>query len=102
MRFYRYLNVSFWYENKEYVLFPEDIDEDDFEVTVVTKARHPNLKRGCVGNLIYTCSGGMKAQTGEEVDGQQDCLDDVLLKKIQVWDIDEDGIPTWKYVFDKE
>ena len=53
MRFYRYLNVSFWYENKEYNLFPEDIYEDDFEVTVITKARHPDLKRGCIGNLIY-------------------------------------------------
>ena len=103
MRFYRWLNVSFWYENKEYALFPIDIEEDDFEVSVITQARHPNLKRGCVGNLIYTCNGGVKAETYEDVkDNQQDCLTDVLLKKIQVWDISEDGVPTWKYVFEKE
>lgn len=102
MRFYRYLNVSFLYENKEYELFPEEIDEDDFEVTVVTKARHPNLKRGCVGNLIYTCCGGTNVRTGEDVDGDFDCLNNMLLKKIQVWDTDENGVPTWKYVFDKE
>ncbi len=102
MRFYRRLNVSFWYENKEYDLFPVDIDEDDFEVSMVTQARHPNLKRGCVGNLIYTCSDGIKAYTYEDAEGDCDCLHNVLLKKIQVWDINEDGLPTWKYVFDKE
>jgi hypothetical protein len=103
MRFYRYLNVSFWYENKEYTLFPVDIDEDDFEVSIVTQARHPDLKRGCIGNLIYTSSGGIKPFDGEKIEGdQQDYLHNVLLKKIQVWDIDEHNMPTWKYVFEKE
>ena len=103
MRFYRRLNVSFWYENKEYDLFPVDIDEDDFEVSIVTQARHPDLKRGCVGNLIYTSSGGMQAYTYDDVkENQEDCLSEVLLKNIQVWDVSDDGVPTWKYVFEKE
>lgn len=101
MRFYRRLNVSFWYENKEYELFPVDIYEDDFEVSITTMARHPNLKRGCVGNLIYTCKDGMKAYTYENTDDDFDCLHNVLLKKIQVCEIDSDGMPTWKYVFEK-
>lgn len=102
MRFYKRVNVSFWCENKEYALFPQNIEENDCEVTVISIARHPNLKRGCVGNLIYTYGGGMKAYTGEDVEDEQDCLHNVLLKKIQVWNVDEDGLPTWKYVFDKE
>lgn len=103
MRIYRYLDISFWCENKEYDLIPQDIDEDDFEVTIITPARHPNLKRGCVGNLIYNCHKGVDIKTGSDAEGeQQDCLNDVLLKKIQVYDFNEDSVPIWKYVFEKE
>lgn len=98
MNVYRGLDVSFWYENKEYKLHPVSIDDYGDEVEIITFFRHPDIKRGCIGNLILYTDKGFNLD-GEDTQAQEDCINEVLLRNITVWSANEDEPIHWKYIF---
>lgn len=102
MNAYLKLDASFWCKDTEYPLYPIWVDESDDSIEIVTSLRHPDVRRGCIGNLILTAVEGRELDTFEEVSNQRDCYDNVLLGKIQVWLTSYDEAPSWKYIFLKD
>lgn len=100
MNFYHRLNASFWCKNVEYPLYAVGIEEDDDSVTVLSQVRHPEVERGCIGNLILTGVNGHNFN-GDEVE-LNDGHHNILLAKIQVYSADLEECPTWRYVFLKD
>lgn len=102
MNAYKYLDASFWCENKEYKLNPISSEDYDNYVEIVTYFRHPNIKRGCIGNLFMISRGGFDVKTYDTVSDQEDCYSDVLLHKIMIESANRDEAVTYKYIFLKD
>lgn len=102
MNAYKYLDVSFWYENKEYKLNPISIEDYDDYVEITTYFRHPNIKRGCIGNLLLNSKKGFDLETYEVVPDQEDCYSDVLLQKVMIESANRDEAVVYKYIFLKD
>ena len=102
MNFYRRITASFWYNREEYPLYPTSINEDDDSVEIITSARHPDIKRGCIGDLVLTGVNGKNASSEQNVPLLNDYCHNVLLSKIQVYSADPTEAPTWRYIFLKE
>ena len=98
MYIYSRLDISFWYENKEYKLHPIGMDDYGDYIEVITCFRHPDIKRGCIGNLILYMDKGVNWD-GNDAPVQEDCIDEVLLRSITVWSADEGEPIYWKYIF---
>ncbi len=89
--------------NEEFNLHMIDINDYDDEIEVYSYCRHPNLKRGWVGDLIYRCTNGFNMQDYAAVeDIEIDCLQDVLLRHVQCFSCSNDEATIWKYVFLKD
>lgn len=102
MNVYRRLDASFWCKNVEYPLYSFGFDERDDSIDVIAYARHPELERGCIGNLIIKAVGGHEIETSEDVPNQEDCYRNVLLGRIQVYSAEPEEAPSWKYTFLKD
>lgn len=101
MNCYRCLDASFWCKDTEYKLYPINIDEYDDYVEVVSYFRHPDVYRGCIGNLILIAVDGRDIE-GNDMPTQRDCYQNMLLSKIQVYSANQEEAPTWKYTFLKD
>ncbi len=101
MNVYSRLDASFWCENKEYKLHPIGIDDCIDCVEVITAFRHPDIKRGCIGNLILYADKGIDWDGGD-APTQEDCICEVLLRSVTVWSADEGESVYWKYIFLKD
>ena len=87
-------------DNEEFNLYMMDINDYDDEIEVYTYCRHPSLKRGWVGDLIYRCARGVNMPDYAEVKNiEVDCIKDVLLRHVQCFSNGNDEATTWKYVF---
>lgn len=102
MNFYCRITASFWYNNEEYPLYSTSINEYDDSVEIITTARHPDIKRGCIGNLVLTGVNGANAKAEQNVPILNDYHYNILLSKIQVYSAEPDSPPAWKYIFLKE
>ena len=102
MNAYKYLDASFWCENKEYKLNPIGCEDYEDSIEVITCFRYPNIKRGCIGNLFLNSRGGFDAETYDAVPDQEDCYADVLLQKIMIDSASRDEAVVYKYVFLKD
>lgn len=98
MNIYSRLDVSFWCENKEYKLFPIGVDDYGDYIEVITAFRDPDIKRGCIGNLILYADKGIDWD-GMDVPVQEDCIDEVLLRSITVYSASEGEPIYWRYIF---
>ena len=79
--------------DEELNLYSISIDEDSDSIKIITNIRHPALKRGSVGDLIFVSKTPLD---GTKI---RDIHKDVLLQCIEVWS-EEIGEPTeWRYVF---
>ena len=89
-------NINAMFKNdvgEELNLYSISIDEDSDSIKINTNIRHPALKRGSVGDLIFVSRA---TPDGTEI---RDTHKDVLLQCIEVWS-EEIGEPTeWRYVF---
>jgi hypothetical protein len=89
--------------DEELNMYMIDINDWDDEIEVYSYCRHPNLKRGWVGDLIYRCVRGVNMPDCTEVKNiEVDCIKDVLLRHIQCFSVGDDEATTWKYVFLKD
>ena len=102
MSFYSRLDASFWCKNVEYPLYAINIDEYDDSIEVVSPARHPEIERGCVGNLILIGVDGRNIDFDKDGAELKDCYQNVLLGKIQVYSAKSEECPYWKYIFLKD
>lgn len=102
MNFYRRLTASFWYKGVEYPLYPLYIDENDDVIEVVSPARHPDIVRGCIGDLVTIGVNGVDSDNKDNLPLLEDRHNNVLLGKIQVYSIKVDEAPNWKYIFLKD
>ncbi len=102
MNVYKYLDASFWYENKEYKLNPISSEDYDDYVEVISYFRHPDIKRGCIGNLFLNSKQGFDIETYDAVPDQEDCYADVLLQKIMIESANRDEAVVYKYTFLKD
>lgn len=101
MHCYGFLDASFWYKDTEYKLYAIKIEEYDDSIEIISYLRHPDVCRGCIGNLILTASDGRNIH-GDNKPNQNDCYHNMLLSKIQVDSASNQEAPTWKYTFLKE
>ena len=98
MNVYGRLDISFWYKNKEYKLHPISADEYDDSIEIVTSLRHPDIERGCIGNVVlYTDKG--RDLFGNEAPAQEDFIQDALLRNIILYSANEGEPICWKYTF---
>lgn len=87
------INAIFINGSDELNLHSISIDEDSDSIKIVTNIRHPALKRGSVGDLIFVSKTPLD---GTEI---EDVHKDMLLQRIEVWS-DNVGEPTeWRYIF---
>ena len=87
------INAMFKDGSDELNLHSISIDEDSDSIKIVTNIRHPALKRGSVGDLIFVSKTPLD---GTEI---RDTHKDVLLQRIEVWWEDVDEPTEWRYVF---
>ena len=79
--------------DKELNLHSISIDEDSDSIKIVTNIRHPALKRGSIGDLIFVSKTPLD---GTEI---RDIHKDVLLQCIEVWSEEIGELTEWRYVF---
>lgn len=79
--------------DEELNLHSISIDEDSDSIKIVTNIRHPALKRGSVGDLIFVSKTPLD---GTEI---RDIHKDVLLQCIEVWSEEIGELTEWRYVF---
>lgn len=101
MYIYSRLDISFWCKNKEYKIHPISVDDYGDYVEIITCFRHPDIIRGCVGNLIFCADKGVDWD-GMDVPAQEDCIDEVLLRNITIYSANEGEPIYWKYIFLKD
>ena len=75
-----------------------DIDDYDDRIEVYSAMRHPDLKRGFVGDFIYRVDG-CSIDGGKNINTDIDGYKDVLLQKIQCWHANAGDVIEWKYTF---
>ena len=79
-------------ENK-FDLYPISIDESMEDIKIITYVRHPSLKRGCIGDLIFSSKSILDNEKIEDIHR------DVLLSRIELWSEEPDELTEWRYVF---
>lgn len=79
--------------DEELNLHSISIDEDSDSIKIVTNIRHPALKRGSVGDLVFVSKTPLD---GTEI---RDIHKDVLLQCIEVWSEEIGELTEWRYVF---
>lgn len=77
----------------EFNLYPISIDESSDDFRIITQVRHPSLKRGCIGDLMFSSKGVLDNEPFEDIHR------DVLLSRIEVWSEELDEPTEWRYVF---
>ena len=90
------ININATFTNdvgEELNLYSISIDEDSDSIKINTNIRHPALKRGSVGDLIFISKASLD---GTEI---MDTHKDVLLQRIEVWWEDVDEPTEWRYIF---
>ena len=87
------INAIFINDSDELNLHSISIDEDSDSIKIVTNIRHPALKRGSVGDLIFVSKTPLD---GTEI---RDIHKDVLLQCIEVWSEEIGELTEWRYVF---
>ena len=87
------INTIFINGSDELNLHSISIDEDSDSIKIVTNIRHPALKRGSVGDLIFVSKTPLG---GAEI---RDVHKDVLLQCIEVWSEEIGELTEWRYVF---
>ena len=87
------INAIFINGSDELNLHSISIDEDSDSIKIVTNIRHPALKRGSVGDLIFVSKTQLD---GKEI---RDIYKDVLLQFIEVWSEEIGELTEWRYVF---
>lgn len=102
MNGYLNLSISFWYKDTEYKLYNESVNDYNDSIEIITSFRHPDIQRGCIGNLVLNSIQGTTVPNCEDAPDQTDCYKNVLLSKIQVESADRDSCVRWKYIFMKE
>ena len=90
------INAIFINGSDELNLHSISIDEDSDSIKVVTNIRHPALKRGSVGDLIFV------SKTPLDDTEIRDIHKDVLLQCIEVWSEEIGELTEWRYVFLKD
>ena len=101
MNVYSSLDISFWCNYKEYKLLPISVDDYGDYIEVITMFIDPDIKRGCIGNLIFYADKGIDWD-GMDVPTQENCIDGVLLRNITVYSANEGEPIYWKYIFFKD
>lgn len=92
-----YMNAFFVDDDGDRLnLYSTTIYEDCDSFEIITQTRQSSLKRGSVGNLIITHKNPLDEKYIE------DCHNDVLLKRIEVWSNEPDAVVEWKYIFLKD
>ena len=79
-------------ENK-FDLYPISIDESTEDIKIITYVRQPSLKRGCIGDLIFSSKSILDNEKIEDIHR------DVLLSRIELWSEEPDELTEWRYVF---
>jgi hypothetical protein len=102
MNVYNRLGISFIYDGIEYELYPIDVDDYDDTIEIITYFRHPNIKRGCVGDLDLRSGKGFEVGTASDASDQIDTYENVLLKNILIWSNNEGEAVEYKYTFLKD
>ena len=74
-------------------LYSISIDEDSDSIKIITDVRHPALKRGSIGDLIFVSKTPLD---GTEI---KDIHKDMLLQRIEVWSENVDEATEWRYIF---
>ena len=90
------ININAMFINdvgEELNLYSISIDEDSDSIKINTNIRHPLLKRGSVGDLIFISKASLD---GTEI---MDTHKDVLLQRIEVWSEEIDEPTEWRYIF---
>lgn len=77
----------------EFNLYSTGIDESFDDFRIVTQVRQPSLKRGCIGDLIFSSKGILDDEPFEDIHR------DVLLSRIEVWSEELDEPTKWRYIF---
>ena len=90
------INAIFINGSDELNLHSISIDEDSDSIKIVTNIRHPALKRGSVGDLIFV------SKTPLDDTEIRDIHKDVLLQRVEVWSENVDEATEWRYVFLKD
>lgn len=99
MEIYNRIMVILQDNERRFELYPIDINDWDESIEVYSHTRHPELKRGFVGDFIYQ-GCGFNVNTTQDIKSVDiDCYKDVLLKSVQCWRLDPDGAIEWKYTF---
>lgn len=89
-------------DDNEYKMFCQNYEESIDEIKVRTQIYTTELRRGWVGDLCYSAWDNRDLETGDRVDlDVTERYKDVLLKSVNVWEIDE-GATTWEYTFFKK
>ena len=87
------INAIFINGSDELNLHSISIDEDSDSIKIVTNIRHPALKRGSVGDLIFV------SKTPLDDTEIEDVHKDMLLQRIEVWSDNIDELTEWRYIF---
>ena len=87
------INTIFINGSDELNLHSISIDEDSDSIKIVTNIRHPALKRGSVGDLIFV------SKTPLDDTEIEDVHKDMLLQRIEVWSDNIDELTEWRYIF---
>lgn len=80
-------------EGNEFNLYSTTVYEDCDSFEIITQIRQPELKRGCVGDLIIVHKNPLDEKHIE------DRHKDMLLRRIEVWSNDPDAAVEWQYIF---
>ena len=97
------INIILRNNNEELNLYFTDIDDWEHEIEIYSNFRHPNLKRGWTGDLIYHCAHGVNISDLTDIKNiELDCLKDVLLRSVQCYSANDDEAVVWKYTFLKD
>ena len=87
------INAIFINGSDELNLHSISIDEDSDSIKIVTNIRHPALKRGSVGDLIFV------SKTPLDDTEIRDVHKDMLLQRIEVWSENVGELTEWRYIF---
>ena len=92
-----FMNVFFVdNEGNEINLYATTVYEDCDSFEIITEIRQPELKRGCVGDLILIHKNPLDNINIE------DTHKDMLLRRVEVWSNDPDAAIEWRYIFLKD
>ena len=85
------INAIFINGSDELNLHSISIDEDSDSIKIVTNIRHPALKRGSVGDLIFVSKTPLDGTEIRDIHKDVQC--------IEVWSEEIGELTEWRYVF---